>query len=82
MARSAAHEERNKALREAFSSPFVVAAAAAPTAEVIGSYFKERNIEHRVEEIPNSEGARLHWLGKPSAKKVILHYHGKLSSYR
>ncbi|GAD94998.1 hypothetical protein MYCGRDRAFT_51536 [Paecilomyces variotii No. 5] len=76
MSRSAAHDERNKALREVFSSPFALAATATPTAEIISNYAKERNIEHRVEEIPNSEGARLHWLGNPSARKVVLYYHG------
>lgn len=43
---------------------------------MIEDHAKARKVEHHDEEVPNSDGARLHWLGDRSADKVILYLHG------
>ena len=76
MSRSAAHDARNTSLQELFLNPFELKAAIPPTAQVIPEEAQKLNLEHYVEDIPSSRGARIHWLGDRSAKKVLLYFHG------
>ncbi|EXJ82596.1 hypothetical protein A1O3_06409 [Capronia epimyces CBS 606.96] len=76
MSRSAAHDERNTSFREAFRTPFEFASSAAPTAQLVQTETQKLKLEHDVEDIPNSNGARLHWIGDRSAEKVLLYFHG------
>jgi hypothetical protein len=77
MSRSTAHDLRNDAFREGFASPEKAKELALPTGRVIEDHAKARKVEHHDEEVPNSDGARLHWLGDRSADKVILYFHGR-----
>jgi hypothetical protein len=79
MSRSAAHDARNKTFREAFAKPFEYKANALPTAQVITEEAQKLNLEHSIEDIPAGRGARIHWLGDRSAKRVLLYFHGKAS---
>lgn len=76
--RSAAHEERNKALRAGFASPDAARKASLPTATTVEARAKDLKLDHEVEEVPNSDGARVHWLGDRTAKKVWVYLHGQL----
>jgi hypothetical protein len=77
MSRSVEHDARNDALRSAFtSSPDVLRANATPDAEVIPAQSESLGLSYFVEEVPASEGAKLHWVGDRSAKNVILYFHG------
>ena len=60
--------------------PFDLASAATPTAELIPTEAKNLGLAHYVEDIPNSEGARLHWLGNPEPEKILLYFHGKTAN--
>lgn len=79
MSRSAAHDARNKSFREAFAKPFEYKATALPTAQVIIEEAQKLNLEHSVEDVPAGSGARIHWLGDRSAKRVLLYFHGEAS---
>ena len=79
MPRSDAHDARNAAFRQAFGNPFEYKESAAPTAEVITEEAKKLDIPHFVEDVPAGKGARIHWLGDRSAKKVLLYFHGACS---
>ena len=81
MSRSADHENRNAAFREAFLKPLEFAAAAPATAEQVRTEAQKLGIEHHVEDIPNSQGAKLHWLGDRTAPKVLLYFHGRSRQY-
>ncbi|KAI1625071.1 Alpha/Beta hydrolase protein [Exophiala viscosa] len=76
MPRSDAHDARNAAFRQAFGKPFEYKESAAPTAEVITEEAKKLDVPHFVDDVPASKGARIHWLGDRSAKKVLLYFHG------
>ncbi|KAJ9660578.1 hypothetical protein H2198_002515, partial [Neophaeococcomyces mojaviensis] len=69
MSRSEAYDERNKGFREAFAKLFDLAAVAVPTRQIITEEAQKLDIAHHVDDVPNSKGARLHWLGDRSAKK-------------
>lgn len=75
--RSAAHEERNKALRAGFASPDAARKASPPTAATVEAKAKDLKLDHEVEEIPKSDGARVHWLGDRTARKVWVYLHGQ-----
>jgi hypothetical protein len=77
MSRSTAYDLRNDAFREGFASLEKAKEIALPTGRVIEDHAKARKVEHHAEEVPNSDGARLHWLGDRSADKVILYFHGR-----
>ena len=77
MSRSEAHEQRNAQFREAFKAPFNFAATAPPTADIIPQQAKQLELAHTVDDIPNGQGARLHWLGNTKPDKVILYFHGE-----
>jgi len=76
MPRSDAHDARNAAFRQAFGKPFEYKESAGPTAQVITEEASKLDISHFVEDVPASKGARIHWLGNRSAKKVLLYFHG------
>lgn len=77
MSRSAAHDQRNAEFREAFGKPFELASAAQPTAVLVPEEAKKLGLAHYAEDVPNSGGARVHWLGNPSPQKILLYFHGK-----
>lgn len=52
-------------------------ANAIPDSETLTKTAQQLNIAHEVQEIPNSEGAKIHWFGDRSARKVILYFHGR-----
>jgi len=76
MSRSAEHDARNDALRSQFSSLDGARAQAIPDAEVFPKRAKILGLAHEVQDVPNSDGAKIHWIGDRSSKKVILYYHG------
>ncbi|KAF2498909.1 alpha/beta-hydrolase [Lophium mytilinum] len=76
MSRSAAHDARNVDLRKAFVDPSISQAVSVPTAAIIESRCKKDNVPWQVDDVPNSSGARIHWIGDRSAQKVILYFHG------
>ncbi len=76
MSRSAAHDARNAAFRQAFSSMDGARAALVPDAIVIPNTARSLGLNHEVQEIPDSEGAKIHWVGDKTAEKVILYFHG------
>ena len=82
MTRSEAYDARNKGFRDAFSKPLELAAVAVPTATIIPEESQKIGMPHHVEDVPNSQGARLHWLGDQSAQRVILYFHGQIASAR
>jgi hypothetical protein len=77
MSRSEAHDQRNAQFREAFKKPFDFKSVASPTSELVPTEAKNLGLAHYVEDIPNSDGARLHWLGNPEPQKILLYFHGK-----
>ena len=77
MSRSAAHAARNRGFREAFAAPFEFKAALLPTGELIPKEAQKLGLKHDVEDVPDGRGARIHWLGDRSAKKVLLYFHGE-----
>lgn len=81
VSRSAAHDERNKALRAGFSSPAAAIEGSLPTATTIGARAKDLKLDREVEDVPNSDGARVHWLGDHTAIKVWVYLHGQPLMY-
>lgn len=77
MSRSTAHDARNAALQSTFSSLDGARAQSIPDAIVIPARAKILGLAHCVEDIPESDGAKIHWVGDRSATKVILYFHGK-----
>lgn len=77
MSRSPAHDARNSQLRLMFG----VAGADTPNFEstgvVIAKGCDNLNVAHHVEDIPNSNGAKLHFAGDIKSEKVILYFHGE-----
>ena len=82
MSRSEAHDARNKGFREAYTKPFELASAAVPTAKIVPDEARKLGVDHYVEDIPESQSARLHWLGNREAKKVLLYFHGEIEIER
>lgn len=76
MSRSAEHDARNTAFLNAFKSLEAVKAQSIPNAVVIPKTGGKLGLEHQIDDVPNSDGAKIHWLGDRSAKKVILYFHG------
>ncbi|KAK7883448.1 hypothetical protein LTR67_011198 [Exophiala xenobiotica] len=76
MSRSAAHDARNSAFREAFKTPFEFKASLLSTGELITKEARKLNLRHGIEDIPAGRGARIHWLGDRPAKRVLLYFHG------
>ncbi len=79
MSRSEAHDQRNAQFREAFKKPFDFKSVAKPTSELVQTEAKNLGLAHHVEDIPNSDGAKLHWLGNPEPQKILLYFHGKIA---
>jgi len=79
MSRSAAHDARNKSYREALGDNVSAKAASIPTAQRIPTQAKELGVEWEVEDVPNGQGGRIHWVGDRGAKQVILYFHGDYS---
>lgn len=79
MSRSAAHDQRNDAMRTAFLKPMDLPTA--PTGETITSTAQKLEIEHSVDDLPGvGSPAKIHWLGDRKADKVLLYFHGKISN--
>jgi len=76
MSRSAEHDARNNELRQRFSSVDRARAEAAPTAKVITEQAQLLGLPHKIEDIPESDGAKLHWVGDLTAQKAMLYFHG------
>ena len=76
MSRSPEHDARNFALQARFSNLDNARAGAIPDAITIPNRAKLLGLQHEVQDVPESEGARIHWLGDKSADKVIVYYHG------
>lgn len=77
MSRSDAHDVRNAAFRKAFETPFEFKSSLLPTADLIAKEAKKLGLQHEVQDIPSGRGARIHWLGDRSAKRVLLYFHGE-----
>lgn len=76
MSRSISHDQRNIAFREAFFSAEHAKKRAQKTSVVVEARAKDLGLEHQVEAVPDSRGAKLHWLGDRGSEKVILYFHG------
>jgi len=76
MSRSAQHDARNAMILEGFKDLQVAKEQSVPTAKVIEARCKTDNLPWNVEDVPNSSGARIHWIGDQSAENVILYFHG------
>ena len=76
MSRSEAYEARNRALRTGLSSPAAAKEASVPTKDVVPAECQRLGVQVKVEEVPDSEGARIHWIGDSSLENVILYFHG------
>ncbi|KAK5044463.1 hypothetical protein LTR84_010744 [Exophiala bonariae] len=76
MSRSEAHEARNTTLREVFSNRDTAKAGATADAIVIPNRARLLALSHEVQDVPNSDGAKIHWIGGTAADKVILYFHG------
>ena len=76
MARSEAHNQRNAQFREAFLKPWDFANSTPPSGKTIESEAKELGLAHEVDDIPNGQGAKLHWLGNTKPDIVVLYFHG------
>jgi len=77
MSRSADHDARNSLFRQTLGSKEAVKSSAVPTGTVIETRAKALNVDHHVEAVPNSDGAKLHFVGDSKANKLILYFHGK-----
>lgn len=75
MARSAAHAKRDAEARNSFTDA-EVARNNPSTKEIIKSECQRLGVKLRVEEIPESNGARIHWVGETPTKTVVLYFHG------
>lgn len=77
MSRSAAHDARNTLVRETYSDVELARKNAIPTATVIPARAEKLGLAHSVDDVPDSDGARIHWVGDRHAQRVILYYHGQ-----
>jgi len=76
MSRSPAYDARNKGYREALTDSAAFKASSIPTAQRIENDAKELGVKWEAEDVPDGQGARIHWVGDRAAKKVILYFHG------
>jgi hypothetical protein len=76
MSRSEAHEARNQALRAGLASPAAAKEASIPTKDLVPGECQKLGAHTEVEEVPDSEGARIHWIGDRSSENVVLYFHG------
>ncbi|KAK5044475.1 hypothetical protein LTR84_010756 [Exophiala bonariae] len=76
MSRSAAHDARNQLLRETLSNNEDARKSSVPTGETVRRITSDLGISLKSENIPSSDGARLHFIGQISAEKVLLYFHG------
>ncbi|KAH0828234.1 putative 6-hexanolactone hydrolase [Fonsecaea pedrosoi] len=76
MARSQAHAERNDVIRAGMTSLETALSATVPTKDTVASETARLGSPVKTEEIPDSEGAKIHWIGDSSAPSVILYFHG------
>ncbi|KIV91824.1 hypothetical protein PV10_06321 [Exophiala mesophila] len=74
MASPSAYYMRNQALKAAMRSPNPPPLA--PTREVVASHCQNLGIPVTYEELPDCEGAGIHWIGDRSPKTVMLYIHG------
>ena len=76
MSRSAAHDARNEAFRSGLGSPDARKEARIPTADVVPAECQRLGIQVKAEEVPDSDGAVIHWIGDSSLENVMLYFHG------
>lgn len=79
--RSEAHATRNEQTRTTFTS-LEQASFLPPTSATISAQATRANVPHKVEDVPESNGAKIHWLGDSNAKSVLLYFHGKRQLYQ
>lgn len=78
MSRSAEHDGRNAALRQMFATTQLARDASQPTGATVPAECEKLNLPWAVEDIADSEGGKLHWLGDRKAENVLLYFHGEL----
>ena len=76
MSRSDAHAARNEALRTALGSVAATKEASLPTKDVVAAECQRLGVALKVEDVADSKGARIHWIGETSPQDVILYFHG------
>ena len=76
MPRSEAHTLRNQHIKASLSDPQAARKALQPTRDVVLSETERLGTSVRVQNIPSSEGANLHWVGSDVADTVVLYIHG------
>ncbi len=76
MARSEAHATRNATFRTGLSSPAAAREVSIPTRDVVPAECERLGVQTKAEDVPDSEGARIHWIGDSSLENVILYFHG------
>jgi len=74
--RSAEHDARNAALRAALGTNELARAASQPTGKTVPSQCADIGLAHEAEDVADSNGARIHWLGPRGASKALLYFHG------
>ncbi|OCK78706.1 alpha/beta-hydrolase [Lepidopterella palustris CBS 459.81] len=62
--------------QSAFSDLDLARKNSPPTSTTIPARCKILNLPWQADDVPNSSGARIHWIGDRSAKKVIFYIHG------
>lgn len=77
--RSDAHAARNEQVRNMFASLAEVTGMP-PTSTTITGAAQTLKLDHNVENVPESQGAKIHWLGDANAHKLLLYYHGTSST--
>ncbi|KAJ3464875.1 hypothetical protein MRS44_009661 [Fusarium solani] len=76
MARSELHEKRNKTVRDGLSSVAEARAASPSTTQAMTLQCRELGVDLTTEDIPEGQGAKIHWIGDRSPQTVILYFHG------
>ena len=79
MSRSAEHDARNAALKAALGTNELARAASQPTGNTVPAQCKDLGLAWEVEDISDSNGARIHWLGARGVPSVLLYFHGIVS---
>jgi hypothetical protein len=74
--RSPEHKARNDLFRKTRTSPEEARTARGPTAQIVANECQRLGVQHRVEDIPDSNGARIHWIGDSSPRDVMVYFHG------
>lgn len=75
MARSEAHARRDATIRAGLND-IEASRQASPTKDVIASECQRLETAVKIEDVPHSNGARIHWIGNTSPKNVVLYFHG------